>query len=117
LVCFVTDFPDKINQLFAEASTGTEVAKSAVRGLEDTFNKAWDIQEQIKSCKSSQNYIPKEEIRRIISQSIENIEEAKRILKRIEELKNMPGYLIERDIKDLSLSLELLECEIFISQK
>jgi hypothetical protein len=112
LICFVTDFPDKINQLFAEASKGTEVAKSAVRGLEDTFNKACDIQEQIDLCTSSQNFIPKEEIRRTITQSIEKIEEATRILKRIEELKNEPGYLTDKETEDLSASLDLFKHEL-----
>jgi hypothetical protein len=106
-----TGLPDKIKKLLAVASTDIEMAQSTLRRLEDTFNKALHIQEQIKSCKSSQNYIPKEEIRRIISQSIEKIEEATRILKWIEELKNMPGYLPEQDIKDISSSLDFLKCE------
>jgi len=109
-----TGLPDKIKKLLAVASTDIEMAQSTLRRLEDTFNKALHIQEQIKSCKSSQNYIPKEEIRRIISQSIEKIEEATMILKRIEELKNMPGYLSKKDIEEISSSLDLLKCEPFL---
>ncbi len=109
---FVTGLPDKIKKLLAGASTNIEVAKLTLQRLENTFSKALHIQEQIKSCKASQNYIPKEEIKRMISQSIEKIEEATRILKRIEELKNEQGYLTDKEIEDLSSSLELFKCQI-----
>ncbi len=106
-----TGLPDKINQLFAVASTDIDVAKFTLQSLEDTLNKALDIQEQIKSCMSSHNFIPKEEIERKFTRSIQKGEEAKRILKRIEELKNEPGYLAAKETEDLSTSLELLKCQ------
>jgi hypothetical protein len=101
--------PDKINKLFAVASTDIDMAKLTLQSLEDTFNKALHIQEKIKSCKSSKKYIPKEEIERTINQSNEKITEATRILKRIEELKNEPDYLTGKETEDLSTSLELLK--------
>jgi hypothetical protein len=112
MLLVVTGLPDNINQYFAEASINIEEAKSAIQRLEDSLAKASKIQEQINLCKSSQNYISKEEIRRTIIQSNEKIEEATRILKRIEELENMPGFLSEKDIKDLSSSLDLFKHEL-----
>jgi hypothetical protein len=112
LFCFVAVLPHKINQLFSGASTDIEVAKSTLQTLEDSLNKALNIQEQIKSYTSSQNYIPMTEIRRAITQSKEKIEEATMILKRIEELKTEPGYLSEKDIEDLSSSLDLFKQEL-----
>jgi hypothetical protein len=97
------------------ATTDIEVAKSTLQKLEDTLNKALKIQEQIKSCKSSQRYIPMEEIRRTITQSIEKIEEATRILNKIEELKNESGYFSKKDIEDLASSLELFKGELLLS--
>ena len=100
--------------MLAVASTDIEVAKLTLQRLEDTLGKALKIQEQIKSYTSSQNYIPMTEIRRAITQSIEKIEEATMILKRIEELKNEPGYLSEKDIEDLSSSLDLFKHELLL---
>jgi hypothetical protein len=115
LSCTSTGLPDKINKLFAVASTDIDVAKLTLQSLEDTLNNALDIQEQIKSCKSSQNYIPKEEIERTITKSMEKIAEATRILKRIEELKNEPGYLTDKEIEELSSSYNFLKCQPSLS--
>ena len=111
---FVTGLPDKIKKLLAVATTDIEMAQFTLHRLEDTLGKALKIQEQINSYKSSKNYIPMEDIRRAITQSIEKIEEATMILKRIEELKNEPGYLSEKDIEDLSSSLDLFKHEILL---
>ncbi len=94
------------------ATTDIQMAQSTLQRLEDTLSKGLKIQEQIKSCKSLQNYICKEEIRRNISQSIEKIEEAAIILKRIEELKNEPGYLTDKETEELSASLDLFKREL-----
>ncbi len=112
MIGYVTGLPKKYEELFDVASTDVEVAKSTLQRLEDSLNKALHIQEQIKSCKSLQNYIPKDEIERSIMESNEKIEEATKILKRIEDLKNMPGYLTDKETEDLSASLDLFKHEL-----
>jgi hypothetical protein len=82
--------------------------------LEDCHAKAKNIQEQILILQSMTKYLPMMEIEDIIEKSEMKVDNALLLHKLIGDLENQPGFMMEKDLNNLSEQIEALKAEMSI---